>query len=434
MFEENYYKMKHWKRIRAEKKAAAIANGKSRGRLSFTEALNIERTKDAAKDKKADADTNDKVNIYSTAATSGDEIYTNEEIFTGTENKIGINPMIPLRGKDMVGTLGITYDDFKEEVEKLYTKYNPAKVDEIPTILQRLHHKEDELLFVFYKKYNVAEEERRFIPRLQDTKLFDKLVAIYDEFNPEKISAVGRIMVTFKGRTLTLLEALYDKYNVNVEKRYYVFENERNQAIADEVTQVLTDKAPDRLYDIAAIFETFKNREEEMLNTIYDTYKISKKNRKLTVKSGTPGTGMLMSSSKKQQTELDEVVEKSQLKRLASIDLQLKRMASHDNKEEGDSNNNDYDDDYEQQVTKAIYDIEEYTTSLHPLRVNTTSSSIKDLSSTENISSKAPSELDNNPLSSPGERLIEHGTPHSSRTHMFTFEEDGLADHEDDFI
>ncbi|CAH0474572.1 unnamed protein product [Peronospora belbahrii] len=117
-----------------------------------------------------------------------------------------------------------------ERLTRFYQKYNPDKVHEINGVLERFKGRETQLFATLVKKYgpeptadevlNVAatsdEKETATVDtfELQESQNinYQRLLAFYQKYNPEKVDDVAQVLVKYKGKEGMLFNALIKKY------------------------------------------------------------------------------------------------------------------------------------------------------------------------------------------------------------------------------
>jgi hypothetical protein len=121
----------------------------------------------------------------------------------------------------------------ESELRDLYSQYAPEKVKEIPKIMNTFKGREEILLEELHHKYKVKDIHRRRLSvinrnalpssiqgNLVDPEAFRaELKDLYSSYNPEKLKEIPKIMETFKGREELLLDELHSKYGVKDSHR-----------------------------------------------------------------------------------------------------------------------------------------------------------------------------------------------------------------------
>ncbi|KAG3119145.1 hypothetical protein PI124_g3834 [Phytophthora idaei] len=119
----------------------------------------------------------------------------------------------------------------RERLTRFYQKYNADKLHEIDGVLERFKGRETQLFSALVKKYGPepaedetfdaaaeSEEETEEAPaaatEVDDAKDFNyqRLLAFYQKYNPEKVGDVAQVLVKYKGKESKLFDALVKKY------------------------------------------------------------------------------------------------------------------------------------------------------------------------------------------------------------------------------
>ncbi|ETK82521.1 hypothetical protein F441_12363 [Phytophthora nicotianae CJ01A1] len=123
----------------------------------------------------------------------------------------------------------------RERLTRFYQKYNADKLHEIDGVLERFKGREAQLFSALVKKYgpepaedetfdataNSEEETEEEAPAASaaapesvDAKDFNyqRLLAFYQKYNPEKVGDVAQVLAKYKGKESKLFDALVKKY------------------------------------------------------------------------------------------------------------------------------------------------------------------------------------------------------------------------------
>lgn len=130
--------------------------------------------------------------------------------------------------------------DFEEKVTKLYQKYNPSKISQIPQLMEKYAGREEELIRRIINKYgrheenestdnyittavaddissDVAEEEEEQEEQKEEYNVLqyveNRILQIYKVHNPERIVDIPLLMRDNKGREIELLKRIIAKYD-----------------------------------------------------------------------------------------------------------------------------------------------------------------------------------------------------------------------------
>ena len=141
---------------------------------------------------------------------------------------------------------------FEAELNDLYSTYNPEKVKDIPKIMKTFEGREDILLDELHKKYEVKDVHRRRLSVINRDKIDHaidldafaaELESIYQQYNPEKIKDIPKIMKTFEGREDVLLDELHNKYAVQDahRRRLSVVNRQAFSQVQEEMVEILEE-------------------------------------------------------------------------------------------------------------------------------------------------------------------------------------------------
>lgn len=101
-------------------------------------------------------------------------------------------------------------------LERFYKAYNPEKIGEIETVLDKYKGKEEQLFQALIKKYG-PEPTSEMVPPPPapfngNVVMKERLVAFYTKYNPEKVDEVDTVLTKYKGKEAALFDALVRKY------------------------------------------------------------------------------------------------------------------------------------------------------------------------------------------------------------------------------
>ncbi|OWZ02964.1 hypothetical protein PHMEG_00025386 [Phytophthora megakarya] len=118
----------------------------------------------------------------------------------------------------------------RERLTRFYQKYNADKLHEIDGVLERFKGREAQLFSALVKKYGpeptadeefeAAEEEEEEEDEVEDVAEpeeakdfhYQRLLAFYHKYNPEKVGDVPQVLAKYKGKESKLFDALVKKY------------------------------------------------------------------------------------------------------------------------------------------------------------------------------------------------------------------------------
>ncbi|KAL3663184.1 hypothetical protein V7S43_011594 [Phytophthora oleae] len=117
----------------------------------------------------------------------------------------------------------------RERLTRFYQKYNADKLHEIDGVLERFKGRETQLFSALVKKYGPEptedekfdaveaeeqEEEDTSAVEAEQANHFDyqRLLAFYQKYNPEKVDDVPQVLAKYKGKESKLFDALVKKY------------------------------------------------------------------------------------------------------------------------------------------------------------------------------------------------------------------------------
>jgi len=89
-------------------------------------------------------------------------------------------------------------EEYRMKIIALYKRFNPSKVCDVESLMQKYRGKEDKLCHAIESKY------------LSQVK--EKIESIYQKVNPAKVKDVDRLMQKFEGKEIQLLEAIEKRY------------------------------------------------------------------------------------------------------------------------------------------------------------------------------------------------------------------------------
>lgn len=87
---------------------------------------------------------------------------------------------------------------YREKILALYKQHNPDKVSDVDRLLEKYAGNEERLYLNIKKKYIGQVKE--------------KIIAVYEKHNPDKLKDVDRLMTKFAGNEVKLLAAITERY------------------------------------------------------------------------------------------------------------------------------------------------------------------------------------------------------------------------------
>ena len=79
------------------------------------------------------------------------------------------SPNTSISGKHITIDVNVKiHDDFEKQLRDIYTEYNPDKLDNIPTLLDKFKGREDVLLGNLYHKYDIADHHRHLFGHIDE--------------------------------------------------------------------------------------------------------------------------------------------------------------------------------------------------------------------------------------------------------------------------
>ncbi|CEG43527.1 rna-binding protein [Plasmopara halstedii] len=119
----------------------------------------------------------------------------------------------------------------RERLTRFYQKYNADKLHEIDSVLERFKGRETQLFLTLVKKYGTEPAENETFETVEETTKvsdasctpssnldqvqdmnYQRLLAFYQKYNPEKVDDVPQVLVKYKGKESMLFDALVMKY------------------------------------------------------------------------------------------------------------------------------------------------------------------------------------------------------------------------------
>ncbi|KAG1690518.1 hypothetical protein DVH05_028022 [Phytophthora capsici] len=118
----------------------------------------------------------------------------------------------------------------RERLTRFYQKYNADKLHEIDGVLERFKGRETQLFSALVKKYGPEPTEDETFDAVESEKEeedkdeeeapageekdfnYQRLLAFYQKYNPEKLDDVPQVLAKYKGKESKLFDALVKKY------------------------------------------------------------------------------------------------------------------------------------------------------------------------------------------------------------------------------
>mmetsp|Transcript_73268 Transcript_73268/g.177171 ORF Transcript_73268/g.177171 Transcript_73268/m.177171 type:complete len:576 (-) Transcript_73268:171-1898(-) len=145
------------------------------------------------------------------------------------------------KGGETTGTL-LSAEQYKTLVTKVYTEKNPAKLPDLPYLLEKYTNREHELFRQVCEKYSVdpdelaadlppapepeakeevdefAHLEGEDMPELSASEYAVLVQSVYEKYNPKKLQDIARLLARYRGREGELYTDVCKKYGAHPAK------------------------------------------------------------------------------------------------------------------------------------------------------------------------------------------------------------------------
>lgn len=181
--------------------------------------------------------------------------------------------------------VGKSADDKQEEAReiltRLYSKYCPAKLSQIDTLLDHYQGQEDTLCEKVREKYEGKSSKE--LDRIRQY-----VVQLYKEHAPHKLSNVNQLMKIYRGREEKLVDDLLLKYererapgtSTNTTaataggvRGRTVFGTKKASSTRQIVVDLYTEYAPHKLDSVDELLARYRGREKQLVKDLTAKYK-----------------------------------------------------------------------------------------------------------------------------------------------------------------
>ena len=120
----------------------------------------------------------------------------------------------------------------EKEIIKLYEQYNPAKLADVPSLMEKNKGKETKLLQAIRNKYlpgsignknpptvtsllspaEATKDGSGIVNQVSVLQIEKEIIKLYEQYNPAKLADVPSLMEKHKGKETKLLQAIRNKY------------------------------------------------------------------------------------------------------------------------------------------------------------------------------------------------------------------------------
>jgi len=180
---------------------------------------------------------------------------------------------------------GQSADDKQEEARqiltRLYSKYCPAKLSQIDTLLDHYQGQEDTLCEKVREKYEGKSSKE--LDRIRQY-----VVMLYKEHAPHKLGNVGQLMKIYRGREEKLVDDLLLKYErerapgnstnttaatAGAGRGRTVFGTKKAQSTRQIVVDLYSEYAPHKLDSVDELLDRYRGREKQLVKDLTAKYK-----------------------------------------------------------------------------------------------------------------------------------------------------------------
>mmetsp|Transcript_37715 Transcript_37715/g.87108 ORF Transcript_37715/g.87108 Transcript_37715/m.87108 type:complete len:1671 (+) Transcript_37715:82-5094(+) len=168
-------------------------------------------------------------------------------------------------------------DDWRRKITKLYKERNPEKLHQVPSLLEKYKGSEKTLYLAIMKKYKIKKEPKGEDEKVDVDEWRERITKLYREFNPEKLSEVPSLLEKYKGNEKTLYIAIKKKYKVKKEVKGEDGEDLDGLSAEDwrdKITKLYEECNPSKLSTVPALLEKYKGKEKQLYLDIKKKYKV----------------------------------------------------------------------------------------------------------------------------------------------------------------
>ena len=157
----------------------------------------------------------------------------------------------------------------REKLVALFQKYNPGKLGDVDILLEKYKGRDATLFKKIEDKYmptpcmpQVKDKEETYVYKTKLTELLTK-------FNPDKLSDIESLLLQYKGREDVLFKKINEKYAGSVE-------SEKNDitdiAVRERLLGLFQQYNPEKISDVDNLIEKYNGRMDVLFRKIEDKY------------------------------------------------------------------------------------------------------------------------------------------------------------------
>jgi hypothetical protein len=258
-----------------------------------------------------------------------------------------------------MSSMNLTY---RERVMSMYQKYQPDKVGSVDKTLEKYAGNEDALIEALVKKYGPEPDESRAstaqtssvasntppgsnTPVKSSSSYRDRIVALYQKYQPDKVASVDKTMEKYAGNEEALIDALVKKYGP--EPKPASGSSTPNPAPAatpstpagkpsyrDRIVALYAKYQPDKVASVDKTMEKYAGNEEALIDALVKKYgpepKSGSGSSTPNPAPSTPGASPVAAGKPTYKDRIIALYAKYQPDKVASVDKTMEKYAGNE--------------------------------------------------------------------------------------------------------
>jgi len=168
----------------------------------------------------------------------------------------------------------LSAEDWRERITRLYEEHNPAKLGDVPNLLQKYRGREKTLYLGICEKYKVKPEG----VESKAAKFKELICEVYREHNPSKLDDVDKLLAKYKGREENVYKSVCEKYKVTPKLPK---QDDDKKSSAEKYKQLISDiyaeHNKEKLGELDEILKKYVGKEKSLYLAVCTKYNIEPK-------------------------------------------------------------------------------------------------------------------------------------------------------------
>ena len=160
----------------------------------------------------------------------------------------------------------------KQQVTEFFQKHNPAKIDDIDTIIAAYAGKEQTLLPDLHSSYSVSATPAPADSTTAPDALRQQVTEFFQKHNPPKVAEIDKILAAYAGKEDTLMPDLHASYNIPAESSVTTAPED---TLKNEVVAFFETHNPSKLPDVDTILASYADKRDTLMNDLHASYNVT---------------------------------------------------------------------------------------------------------------------------------------------------------------